>query len=119
MHLHGPYRRAWTLAAVPWHAGHARNLCIFDGKQEADLVIGIGVRFSDRATGNAEKYASGAKVIHIDADFAEIGKNINVDCGISGDITSTVSASWNGAHLHLIRHGRQKSHPSKKKDAAS
>ena len=41
--------------------------------KEADLVIGIGVRFSDRATGNAEKYASRAKVIHIDADFAEIG----------------------------------------------
>lgn len=59
--------------------------------KEADLVIGIGVRFSDRATGNAEKYANGAKVIHIDADFAEIGKNIHVDCGISGDITSTVS----------------------------
>ncbi|MBQ3569073.1 MAG: biosynthetic-type acetolactate synthase large subunit [Methanocorpusculum sp.] len=59
--------------------------------KEADLVIGIGVRFSDRATGNAEKYASRAKVIHIDADFAEIGKNIRVDCGISGNIKTTVS----------------------------
>jgi len=59
--------------------------------KEADLVIGIGVRFSDRATGNAEKYAEHAKIIHIDADFAEIGKNIRVDCGLAGNIRTTVS----------------------------
>lgn len=59
--------------------------------KEADLVIGIGVRFSDRVTGNAEKYAEHAKIIHIDADFAEIGKNIRVDCGLAGNIKTTVS----------------------------
>ena len=54
--------------------------------KEADLIIGIGVRFSDRATGDAKKYAGKAKIIQIDADLAEIGKNVNVDVGIVGDL---------------------------------
>ena len=57
--------------------------------KDADLIIGLGVRFSDRATGNTAKYAKGAKIIQIDTDLAEIGKNIPVDIGIIGDITST------------------------------
>ena len=48
-------------------------------QKEADLVLGIGVRFSDRATGNVSKYARGAKIIQIDADRAEINKNAHVD----------------------------------------
>ena len=52
----------------------------------ADLIIGVGVRFSDRATGNVQKYAQGAKIIQLDPDFAEINKNVRVDLGIVGDI---------------------------------
>ena len=55
-------------------------------QNEADLIIGIGVRFSDRATGNVEKYAKGSKIIQLDPDFSEIGKNVRVDCGIVGDV---------------------------------
>ena len=44
-------------------------------QKNADLLIGIGVRFSDRATGNVSKYARGAKIIQLDADLAEINKN--------------------------------------------
>ena len=58
--------------------------------KEADLVIGIGVRFSDRATGNTQKYCSGAKIIHIDVDRAEINKNIMADVGLIGDITDSL-----------------------------
>ncbi len=56
--------------------------------KEADLVIGLGVRFSDRATGNTKKYAKLAKIIQIDADLSEIGKNVPVEVGLVGDITS-------------------------------
>ncbi len=59
--------------------------------KDADLIIGLGVRFSDRATGNTSKYAKGAKIIHIDTDLSEIGKNVPVEVGIIGDIVSTFS----------------------------
>ncbi len=55
-------------------------------QNEADLIIGIGVRFSDRATGNVKKYAKGSRIIQLDPDFSEIGKNVKVDVGIVGDV---------------------------------
>ncbi len=55
-------------------------------QKDADLIIGIGVRFSDRATGNVSKYARGAKLIQLDADLAEINKNVHVDIGLVGDL---------------------------------
>lgn len=54
--------------------------------KDADLIIGVGVRFSDRATGNVEKYAKNAKIIQLDPDFSEINKNVNVQLGIICDI---------------------------------
>ncbi len=59
-------------------------------QKEADLIIGIGVRFSDRATGNTQKYARNAKIIHIETDKSEINKNIVVDVGVQGDIKDSV-----------------------------
>lgn len=56
------------------------------GQDEADLIITIGARFSDRATGNVAKYARGARIIHLDADGAELNKNVNVDLSIACDI---------------------------------
>ncbi|MGO5114466.1 biosynthetic-type acetolactate synthase large subunit [Candidatus Avoscillospira sp. LCP25S3_F1] len=56
---------------------------------EADLILGVGVRFSDRATGNTAKYARNAKIIQLDTDLAEINKNIPVDLGIIGEIQSS------------------------------
>ncbi len=55
-------------------------------QKNADLIIGIGVRFSDRATGNTKKFAKGTKIIQLDPDFAEINKNVNVDIGIVADV---------------------------------
>ena len=52
----------------------------------ADLIIGLGVRFSDRATGNPKKYAEKAKIIQLDLDKSEINKNVLVDLGIIGNI---------------------------------
>ncbi|MBQ8341984.1 MAG: biosynthetic-type acetolactate synthase large subunit [Clostridia bacterium] len=55
-------------------------------QKDADLILGVGVRFSDRATGNVKKYATGAKIIQLDPDFSEINKNVLVDVGIVADV---------------------------------
>ena len=52
----------------------------------ADLILAVGVRFTDRATGNTAKYAKGAKIIQLDPDFAEINKNVSVEVGIIADV---------------------------------
>ena len=59
---------------------------------EADLVIAIGMRFDDRATGKVSGFAPKAKIIHIDIDPAEIGKNVRVDIPIVGDAKVVLSA---------------------------
>ena len=56
------------------------------GVSECDLLIVVGARFSDRVTGNAQKFAQNAKIIQIDVDVAEMNKNIMIDAGIEGDI---------------------------------
>ncbi len=53
--------------------------------QHADLIIGIGLRFDDRVTGNLAAFARGARIIHIELDASEIGKNVPVAVGIVGD----------------------------------
>ncbi len=55
-------------------------------QDEADLIITVGARFSDRATGNKERYAANAKIIHIDIDGKELGKNIPASLAIEGDL---------------------------------
>lgn len=59
---------------------------------EADLIIAVGVRFSDRATGNKMRYTKNAKIIHIDIDPAEIDKNITAYFGLIGDVKSVLIA---------------------------
>ncbi|HRS92776.1 MAG TPA: biosynthetic-type acetolactate synthase large subunit [Methanolinea sp.] len=57
---------------------------------ESDLLIAIGVRFDDRVTGKLDTFASQAKIIHVDIDPAEIGKNKRVDVPIVGDAKSVL-----------------------------
>lgn len=56
------------------------------GVSECDLLIAVGVRFSDRVLGNAKKFASQAKILQFDVDAAEINKNIQVDASVIGDL---------------------------------
>lgn len=56
------------------------------GVSECDLLIALGARFSDRVVGNASKFATNAKVLHIDVDAAEINKNIKTTASIVGDV---------------------------------
>jgi acetolactate synthase-1/2/3 large subunit len=53
--------------------------------QQADLLVAIGLRFDDRVTGNTAGFAPRARVVHIDLDAAEIGKNVAVEVGLVGD----------------------------------
>ena len=55
-------------------------------QNEADLILTAGCRFSDRGTGNTQKYAPNAKIIHIDIDASELNKNISVELGIAGSM---------------------------------
>ena len=55
------------------------------GVSQCDLLIVVGARFSDRVTGDTNRFAKDAKIIHIDVDAAEINKNVVVDLGIVGD----------------------------------
>ena len=56
------------------------------GVSECDLLIAVGVRFSDRVLGNAKKFAKQAKILQFDVDAAEINKNIRVDASVIGDL---------------------------------
>ena len=58
---------------------------------EADLIIAAGMRFDDRVTGNPQKFVPNAKIIHIDIDPAEIGKNKLIDVPIVGDLKSVLT----------------------------
>jgi acetolactate synthase-1/2/3 large subunit len=58
----------------------------------ADVLIAIGMRFDDRATGDVATFAPNAKIIHIDLDPAEIGKNVRVDVPIVGDVRRVLNA---------------------------
>ena len=55
-------------------------------QNDADLIIAVGVRFSDRATGNVSKFAKTSKIIQLDPDDAEVNKNVRVDIGLVGDV---------------------------------
>jgi len=84
----------------------------------ADLVIAIGMRFDDRATAEVSGFASHAKIIHIDIDPAEIGKNVPVEVPIVGDVktvlgplTKLVQPSQRGEWLKQLDDWRRE-HPS-------
>ena len=59
---------------------------------ECDVLIAVGMRFDDRVTGNLEKYAKQAKVIHIEIDRAEIDKNVKTDVAVLGDAKDALTA---------------------------
>ncbi len=59
---------------------------------ECDLLLALGVRFSDRVTGPVAKFAPGANVVHVDIDRAEIGKNVAADHHIVGDALDVLEA---------------------------
>ncbi|VVB86709.1 3D-(3,5/4)-trihydroxycyclohexane-1,2-dione hydrolase [uncultured archaeon] len=76
-----PSAHPLSLGMLGMHGTRYANYAI----QESDLIIAVGVRFDDRVTGKISAFAPNAKIIHIDIDPAEIGKNVRVDVPIVGD----------------------------------
>ncbi len=81
-----PTAHPQNLGLIGMHGRYASTKTI----SRADLIIAAGVRFSDRATGNKEKFTENTKIIHIDIDPAEINKNIPVLYGLIGDLKVTL-----------------------------
>ena len=84
------------------------------GITEADLLIVVGARFSDRVTGNASKFAKNAKIHQLDIDPAEINKNIKVDASIIGDV-KVILRKLN-ARLDPVNHDEWIAHIERMKD---
>lgn len=77
-----------NMGMLGMHGNLAPNL----KEQECDVMIAIGMRFSDRVTGNPATYARQAKVIHLDIDISEIDKCIKTDVAVVGDCKETLPA---------------------------
>lgn len=70
------------------HGNYAPNI----KTNECDVLIGLGMRFDDRVTGDVSRYAKQAKIIHIDIDSAEIGKIVKTEVGIHADAKEALAA---------------------------
>ena len=70
------------LGMTGMHGKYASSMAM----AKSDLIIAVGARFSDRATGNKKEFSNGKKIIHIDIDPAEINKNIPVYASLVGDV---------------------------------
>ncbi len=68
---------------------------------ESDLLVNIGARFDDRATGKIDGFASKARVVHVDIDPAEIGKNVKTDVPVVGDAREVLKVL-----IHEVEHRR-------------
>ena len=76
------------IGCVGMHGSHAPNRMT----QQADLIIAVGMRFSDRVTGNAKGYARNARIIHIEIDPVEVGKAVRADLPLVGDAKAVLEA---------------------------
>ena len=109
-----PESHALSYGMMGMHGTGYANLAV----HETDLLIAIGMRFDDRATGKVASFAPKASIIHIDIDPAEIGKNVRVDVPIVGDVKTVlislnkqVNAAKHSEWVHQIDVWRR-DHPS-------
>ena len=83
-----PCSNPLNLGPVGMHGSKYANMAV----TESDLIIACGARFSDRVTGKVDEFAPNAKIIHIDIDPAEIGKIVNPNVPIVGDVKVVLAA---------------------------
>jgi acetolactate synthase-1/2/3 large subunit len=77
-----PYDYPMNLGMCGMHGRYASTVA----QSECDVMIALGVRFSDRATGNIEAFGQGRAIIHVDIDLSEIGKNVPSHIEVCGDV---------------------------------
>ncbi|HBN47563.1 MAG TPA: biosynthetic-type acetolactate synthase large subunit [Prevotella sp.] len=80
-----------NMGMLGMHGNYAPNV----KEQECDVLIAIGMRFSDRVTGRVSSYARQAKIIHLDIDPTEIDKNVKTDVAVIGDCKESLPAITN------------------------
>lgn len=83
-----PSAHPLNMGMLGMHGNYAPNL----KEQECDVLIAIGMRFSERVTGRVDKYACQAKVIHLDIDRSEIDKNVKTDVAVVADCKVSLPA---------------------------
>ena len=83
-----PSNHRLNVGMLGMHGNYAVNL----KEQECDVLIAIGMRFSDRVTGNLKTYAKQAKVIHLDIDRSEIDKNVKTHVAVVADCKESLPA---------------------------
>lgn len=83
-----PVDHTLSLGMLGMHAARYTNLVM----EECDLVIAVGARFDDRATGDARRFCPNAKIVHIDIDPSELNKIKTADVGIAADVAQTLAA---------------------------
>mgnify|MGYP002852737120 FL=1 len=93
-----PSTHPLNVGMLGMHGNYAVNL----KEQECDVLIAIGMRFSDRVTGNLNTYAKQAKVIHLDIDPSEIDKNVKTDVAVIADCKESLPAIT--AFIHQADH---------------
>ncbi|MDR0357521.1 MAG: acetolactate synthase large subunit, partial [Clostridiales Family XIII bacterium] len=76
-----------SLGIIGMHGQKEANLAVHN----CDLLIAAGARFSDRVTGDASRFARDARIVHIDIDRSEIGKNVDADFSVAGDVKDVLS----------------------------
>ena len=79
-----PSTHPLSLGMLGMHGGYWTNMAV----NNSDLLISIGARFDDRVTGKLDEFAKGAKIIHVDIDPSNIGKNVKTDIPVIGDARS-------------------------------
>jgi len=94
-----PENHPLSLGNIGMHGHRAANQLIL----EADVLLAVGTRFQDRSTGTLDSFCSNSKIIHIDIDSAEIGKNVDIEVPIVGDAKRTLKAIWELLLKHLKR----------------
>ena len=110
-----PSNHPLNVGMLGMHGNYAVNL----KEQECDVLIAIGMRFSDRVTGNIKTYAKQAKVIHLDIDRSEIDKNVKTTVAVVADckeslpaltelINKTSHQDWKDSFRELDEKERQK-----------
>jgi len=117
-----PSSHILSLGMLGMHGRVHANMAV----NEADLIIGLGTRFVDRVTGRLNAFAPNARVIHVDVDPSEIGKNVRVDVPIVGDLrlvlkelAPLVERNTHGEWLRRIDDLRREHPPSGDRDTES
>ena len=90
-----PLNHPLSLGMLGMHGMYWANIAV----DQADLIIGLGIRFDDRITGKPGTFAPNAKIIHVDIEASQIGRNVSAEVGLVGDVKPVLEGL-----LPLVRH---------------